>query len=222
MRAHASRSALVAATALAVASPVIGTLYTDRTAWRAAAPGWMLESFDTIAPGTQVSSLPSLGLTLDVLKDGTHYPSVQTTDGFGGVSVSSPNVLFNAIVPALGGLGLFVIRPAAAGATITALGCFNTGGDDGVVVEFCDAGGAVIEASGAVTVASFVGIVNASGAASVRIVPSGGNGFFSADDLHVVAGGQEAVEPIPMESRAGLLVLVAMLAALGAYLVRRH
>ncbi|HET8578542.1 MAG TPA: PEP-CTERM sorting domain-containing protein, partial [Methylomirabilota bacterium] len=150
------------------------------------------ENFDAIGIGTQLSSLPGLGISFGLLNDGVSFPSVQTNaSGFGGVNHSAPNVLFNAIIPQLPGLGPIEIFPLVAGTGITALGYWNTGGDDTTIVRFFDAGNNLIEqvvsGAGASNLA-FNGIVSGSAACRVEIDGAAGNGFFSLDDLQVTTG----------------------------------
>lgn len=214
---------LVCAAAALCAAPLMAASYSNEAAWRTAAPGWVAESFDGIATATELSSLPALGITFDLLNDGVHHPSVQTNSGsFGGSNHTAPNVLFNAVIAELPGLGPIVIRPATAGNVITAAGCWNTGGDDSVTIEFRDASNGLIESTSSPTTQAFVGIVNTTGAASVRIVPAGGNGFFSIDDLQVVtAQGAGVAQEVPALAPVGLVLLAALVCGAGLCFLRR-
>ena len=62
----------------AVSAPALAsvTTYTDETAWRAAVGTYALENFDGFAAGAQVSTLPSLGLSLDKLGAYDAYPAI--------------------------------------------------------------------------------------------------------------------------------------------------
>jgi hypothetical protein len=53
------------------------SVYTDEALWRAAVGGvFAFEDFDGIATGSDVTTLPALGLAFDPLDDGT-LPTVQ-------------------------------------------------------------------------------------------------------------------------------------------------
>lgn len=67
------------------------TPYTDETSWRnAVSNGYALENFDSVATGTEIFQLPSLGIAFDPLDDGTQ-PAVQPYSSTGGIARAQPN-----------------------------------------------------------------------------------------------------------------------------------
>jgi len=162
--------------------------FTSESSWQTAAGTYSLETFDGIAAGTQVTSLPGLGIQFDFLNNGVNHPSVENhTTGFGGFAHSEPNVLFNAVNPVLPGLGPIILRPISASQVIVGVGYWNTGGDDSSVLTFYDANNNLLDTLDTGTAnLVFNGIINLAGASKVVISPGSiGNAFFSVDDLQV-------------------------------------
>ncbi|HET8579048.1 MAG TPA: hypothetical protein VFO18_18265, partial [Methylomirabilota bacterium] len=88
MKATAASTAMLL---LCVAAPLAAhaASFSSEAAWQAAAGAFSLENFDAIGIGTQLSSLPGLGISFGLLNDGVSFPSVQTNaSGFGGVNHS--------------------------------------------------------------------------------------------------------------------------------------
>jgi len=194
-----------------VGSALVGnafaTGYANEAAWRSAAGAFSIETFEGFGNLTEHSNFVSLNVTFGLLNDGIHYPHVMSTATTGGTSVSGVNVLVNRNQPILPGLGMIRMFPAA-GNVLTAVGYWNTGGDDSSQLRLYDASGGLIEqfntgSSGLI----FNGIVNATGAAYAEFDEGGiGNGYFTLDDLQVVQ------RPIPAPSSALLLGIGGMVA----------
>lgn len=202
-------------------SAVRATSFSSEALWRAAAPGFVLETFEGIAAGTQVSSLAGLGVSFDFLNDGVTHPSVQSRVNTGGFAQSGVNVFLNDIDFALPGRGPINIRPLNPGDAIFALGYWNTGGDDTTFLSFFDQNNVLIEtveSSQTGGTFNFNGIVNATPAFRVEIAPGSlGNGYFTLDDLQVVVN---QVGQVPEPSSLALFTL--SLLGLTAFSSRRN
>lgn len=157
------------------------TAYTDEGAWRTAVGAYSLETFDSIAPGSDVTNLTNLGLKFDPLNDGTQ-PTVQPYASTGGVIKSAPNNLLNDRDFSLPGRGPISVRPINTVDFIFALGMWNVGGDDKLKLSFFDIDGLLIESVDSAQSSGFFGIVNTSGAKRAQIDFLEGNGYAPTDD----------------------------------------
>lgn len=197
-----------------VSAPALASVvtYTDESAWRTAAGTYVLENFDSFTAGTQVSTLPSLGLSLDKLGAYNAYPAIYTQNCGGDVQ-SGVNTLINFGYPCdLDLKGDLVFRPLS-GSNILAMGYWNTGGNDRTKLEFFDANGTVMGSIIADYGLRFVGIVSTVAPSWIRIREDGGNQIFSIDDLQVagqIAGGSSGV---PEPKTFALMLAGLMLAA---------
>lgn len=219
VRVPSSRFVAVLTLALGASLSGLGTqraaasVFTSESAFQAAAGGVNLQTFDSFAAGTQLTSLPGLGISFGPLTGGV-FPSVEaSSSGFGGTNFTPPNVLFNAVQPQLPGLGPIVLLPLNSNNRIFAVGYWNTGGDDSTTIRFFDANNNLLE-SGTLGTSGllFLGIVNPTGAARVEIDAGPiGNGFFSIDNLQVrVAPAAVTAVPEPVTfAVVGLLALGA-------------
>ena len=130
----------------------------------------------------------------------------------GGFVRSGTNVFLNDIDFALPGRGPINIRPLLAGTAITALGYWNTGGDDTTFLRFYDANNMLIEQVESITGGgnfNFNGIVSAIPAFRVEIARGTlGNGYFTLDDLQLTVARVGVPEPGTL-----LLVICGFLAA---------
>ena len=197
------------------------TAFTDEALWRAAVFGvYALETFDGLAAGSDVTSLPALGIKFDPLAvDGTQ-PTVQPYSSTGGVVKSAPNNLLNDRDFALPARGPYVIRPIDALDSIFGLGLWNVGGDDTLRLTFFDAANAIVEQVVSPSSSGFFGIVNAAGAKRAVVDFVGGNEYAPVDDLQtaarrVIDPGVPGVVPTP-----GTLALLG--AALASLVIRRR
>jgi hypothetical protein len=166
-----------------VSMPVSATSFTSEALFQAAAGAFVLEDFEGIAAGTQVTQIVGLGVSFDPLDDDVTFPSVQLRSNTGGSAQSGVNIFLNDIDFALPGRGPMNFRPLNVGDVITAVGYWNTGGDDSTTLTFFDADGVLIETVSSLSGHNFVGIVNLAGASRVEIAPLAGNGYFTIDDL---------------------------------------
>jgi len=166
---------------------VMAATYTDEATWRAAAGSWVLEDFEGISPGTQVSSLPGLGVSFDTLNDNVTFPSVQLRSSTGGFAVSGSNIFLNDIDFATPGRGPITLQPLNSGDGITAIGYWNTGGDDTTILML-DRHGNPLESLESGLGLTFVGIVSAIPATNAVISPGMGNTYFTIDDLQLTLG----------------------------------
>lgn len=193
------------------------TAYTDEALWRAAVGGvYALETFDAIATGSDVTSLPALGISFDALNDGTQ-PTVQPYSSTGGVPKTGPNNLLNDRDFALPARGPYTMRPINAGDFLFGLGLWNVGGDDTLRLSFYDAADSLIEQVTSATSQGFFGIVNAAGAKRAVVDFVGGNGYAPVDDLQTAT--RPTFNGVP-EPTTAALTLVGLL-ALGAWRRRR-
>jgi hypothetical protein len=210
------RELLSTALLCVVSAPAVATVvtYTDETAWRAAVGTYTLENFDGFTGGAQVSSLPSLGLSLDKLGAYNTYPAIYDNQ-CGADLKSGVNMLINFGYPCdLNLKGDLVFRPLA-GSNILAMGYWNTGGNDRTKLEFFDANGTVMGSIIADYGLRFVGIVSTVAPSWIRIREDGGNQIFSIDDLQVagqIAGGSSGV---PEPQTLALMLAGLMFAARG-------
>src|ERR1043165_4082650 len=136
--------ALTVALAASLAGSAFATGFNDQTAWRAAAGAFSIDDFESYGNLTEHAGLATLNVTFGLLNDGIHYPFVMNTATTGGFSESGVNVLVNRDQPILPGLGTIRMFPAA-GNLFTAVGYWNTGGDDSSELRFYDASGALME-----------------------------------------------------------------------------
>jgi hypothetical protein len=160
----------------------MATAYTDESAWRAAVAGvYSLETFDSSSAGSDVGSLPALGLKFDTLSDGT-LPTVQSYAFTGGLVKSGPNNLLNDRDQSLPGRGPITVRPFTPGDFIFGLGMWNVGGDDQLRLSFYDAADNLIEQVTSSPSFGFFGLVNSAGATRAVVDFVGGNGYAPTDD----------------------------------------
>ncbi len=160
------------------------TEFTDESLFQVAATNYVLEDFDSYSEGTAFGDLTSLGITFS--DQGGGLPEVWSyASSIGASPKSQPNNLGNRPI------GEFSTQPYVFSATsdklIIAVGLWNIGTDDNIILEFFDDQNALIEDhiinSGPAT---FGGIVNLSGATTVVVRHgSEGNGFMGFDDLQV-------------------------------------
>jgi hypothetical protein len=204
--------ASIGLTCLAVA-PARATGFTDETAFRTALSNvFALENFDSFAANTAVSSLPSVGLSLGTLTTGT-FPNVQSSAQVGGFNRTAPNVLSNNDAPALPGDGPLNFTPTAPNTLITAFGYWNVGGDDRTRITFFSSSGQVLETIDSPAVTnnfSFVGIINATGAARVEVSAIAGNGYLTIDDLQVRTAAVNGPEPGTFALAGSVVVALAI------------
>jgi len=176
LAAFAGWAALVPQTTLA-------TAYTDEAAWRAAVSGvYALETFDGLAGGSDLTTLPALGVYFAPLDDGTQ-PTVQPYDRTGGVRKSNPNNALNDRDFSLPARGDYILFPINAADLLFGVGCWNVGGDDTIKMSIYDDAGGLIEEVTSPASSGFFGIVNPAGAKKIVISPVAGNGYMPIDDL---------------------------------------
>ena len=186
---------------LAVPNIASATAYTDEALWRAAAITFAFENFDSRAAGSDVTSLPALGIRFDPLNNGTQ-PTVQPYSSTGGIVRSSPNNLLNDRDFALPGRGPLSIRPLNAVDFIFGLGMWNVGGDDQLSLSFFfNASGGLIEQVTSASGIGFFGIINAAGASRAQVDFVQGNGFAPVDDFQTATRPnvrcREPANPVP-------------------------
>lgn len=186
--------------------------YTDEAAWRAAVGGvYALETFDNIAAGTSVFTLPALGVSFDPLNDGTQ-PTVQNYGSTGGMPRSQPHNLLNDSDFSLPGRGPYSFRPIDSSQNLYGVGLWNVGGDDRLRMTFFDASDSPMEQVISASGIGFFGIVNSLGATRIEIDFVDGNGYAPVDDLQTAVRGTFNV---PDASSTLLLAGYAMLGLLG-------
>lgn len=186
------------------------TAYTDEALWRAAVGGvFALETFDAIAGGSDVNTLPALGISFDPLDDGTQ-PTVQPYSSTGGVVKTAPNNLLNDRDFALPARGPYTMRPINAGDFLFGLGLWNVGGDDTLRLSFYDAADNLLEQVTSASSQGFFGIVNTAGAKKAVVDFVGGNGYAPVDDLQTATRPTFNGVPEPATAALALMGLLAL------------
>ena len=194
--------------------------FNDETAWRAAVGGvYGFQNFDSLAAGTDVFTLPALGLSLDPLNDGTQ-PTVQPYSSTGGVVRSAPNNILNDRDFSLPGRGPITVRPTAAADYIFGLGMWNVGGDDTLKLSFYGADDTLIASVISAASSGFFGIVDDTGAKYAVMDFVGGNGYAPTDDWQ--AATRSTFEPAPVPLPASVPLLAGALALLAGLGIRRR
>ena len=183
--------------------------FTNEASWRAAVGGvFGFADFDAIAAGTDVATLPALGLSLDPLNDGTQ-PTVQPYSSTGGIVRSGPNNILNDRDFSLPGRGPITVRPIDPNDFLFGFGLWNVGGDDQLSLTFFDGNGGQIASVTSASGIGFFGIVDDTGAKSARIDFVGGNGYAPTDDWQAATRSTfQPVIPLP----AGLPLMLTGLA----------
>lgn len=193
-----------------------GASFTDEALWRASVGNvYALETFDSLAAGSDVSALPSLGIQFGPLDDSTQ-PTVQPYSSTGGVVRSGLNNLLNDRDFSLPARGPYTMFPLTSGETIFGLGLWNVGGDDTLRLTFYDEFDAIIESVDSPISSGFFGITNAAGASKAVISFIGGNGYAPVDDLQTAV--RSTFEPggpsVPEPGSLSLLLLGGLAAGL--------
>ena len=182
------------------------TAFTDETLFQAAATGYVLEDFDSYSEGAAFGDLASLGITFTDQGDG--LPEVRSyVSSIGASPKTQPNNLANRPFNELSTQPY--IFSATNGELITAVGLWNIGTDDNMVLEFFDDQNSLIEDhiinAGPAT---FGGIVNLLGATTVVVRHGGaGNGFMGLDDLQVALASSPPDPTVPAPSAISLIAL---------------
>ncbi|MBT6285327.1 MAG: hypothetical protein HOI96_09125 [Rhodospirillaceae bacterium] len=186
-------------------------VFTDETAFQAAAGGVVVETFESYGLLDPVAALSGLHLTFSPLSNGS-APSAYD-QSLGGVAQSGMITLMNNDKLGLPGLGSMEII-ADPGTEFLAFGYWNVGGDDTTRLTLFDVNDNLIES--AVTSTddpAFIGIIGAVGATRAVIEAVQGNGWFTIDDIQVDA----ASVPMQVNAPGGLAVMF-----LGLLFLRRR
>lgn len=189
------KSFLLAASLMLAPSAASAAAFVDEAAWRAAVfDVYGLETFDSIAGGSDVTTLPVLGIRFLPLNDGTQ-PTVQPYASTGGVVKSGPNNILNDRDFSLPARGPINVVPILPGDSIFGLGMWNVGGDDQLRLTFYDEFDAIIEQVTSAPSFGFFGIVNSSGATRAEVDFVGGNQYSPTDDWQTAT--RVTIDPDP-------------------------
>jgi hypothetical protein len=186
-------------------------VFTDETAFQAAAGGVVVETFESYGLLDPVAALSGLNLTFSPLNNGSSPRAYDQSSG--GVAQSGTITLMNNDKLNTPGLGSMEIV-ADPGTEFLAFGYWNVGGDDVTRLTLFDVNNNLIES--AVTSAddpAFIGIIGAVGATRAVIEAVQGNGWFTIDDIQVDA----ASVPTQVNAPGGLAMLL-----LGILFLRRR
>lgn len=190
-----------------MSSAAFGASFTDEALWRASVANvYALETFDGLAVGSDVFSLPALGITFAPLNDGTQ-PTVQPYSSTGGVVRSGPNNLLNDRDFSLPARGPYTIFPTP-GTFLFGLGLWNVGGDDTLRLTIYDAADNIIEQVVSPSSIGFFGITNAAGASKAVVDFVGGNEYAPVDDLQTAV--RRTFDPQVPEPSSYLLVATGL------------
>lgn len=155
--------------------------FTSEAAWQAAAGAYETEDFESLGVlGTEVTTLPSIGIDFATINN--------IYDGSAGGPFFGSYSLINTYPLNPNQLEPFSFT-SSNGQAITAVGVWNSSGDEGLVLEFYDSDNLLMED---VLIGSsssrpvFGGIVNSAGAVRVQIRSDGtGNQWIAIDNLQV-------------------------------------
>ena len=185
----------LAASLMLAPSVASAASFVDETAWRAAVFNvYSLETFDSIAAGSDVNTLPALGLRFLPLNDGTQ-PTVQPYASTGGQIHSGAHNLLNDRDFSLPARGPINVVPILPGDSIFGLVMWNVGLDDQLRMTFYDEFDAVIEQVTSSPAYGFFGIVNSTGAARAQVDFVGGNEYAPTDDWQTAT--RVTIDPDP-------------------------
>ncbi len=162
------------------------------------------ETFESYNLFDPVSALPLLGGTFDTLNNGS-YPNAYDQSA-GGSAHSGIRTLMNNDKLGLPGEG-DIIFIADADTEFSALGLWNTGGDDTVRLSIYDSNNNLLATTASLPGESFIGIAELSGAVKAVISAEGGNGWFSIDDLQTATVSSIPVPAAVWLFASGLLAL---------------
>ncbi len=174
----------------------------EEALWRAAAGPTALESFESYADGTQISSLNSLNLTFDELAGGGYPQAYYFTDntGYGATHLGNfPNGINE-----INRWNDTYVRPAA-GFTLYSMGFWNGDGQYDTLVAYAYDGSDNLLGSAGALSGGFGGFVSDTPVAYVRFEGDTGDGWNHLDGLQV-----NVPEP-GMAFPAALAALVLML-----------
>jgi len=176
--------------AVFAASSVQAVSFDDETTWRVFAGDFKQETFDnaetlsvnSISRGVQITELPSLNLKLNnaaYIYDGSS----------GGPMQSAPFSLINVYPYNSSFLPAISFSSKNGNSLITAVGLYNSSGDDTLILKFYDKSGDLMESTtidANVSIPIFGGLINIKGAAKVTVEGTGdGNNWIAIDNLQV-------------------------------------
>lgn len=188
-------SSLAALSLLAAPAAASAAAFIDEGAWRTAVfNAYALETFDSIAAGSDVTALPALGIQFLPLNDGTQ-PTVQRYSQTGGIAHSGPHNLLNDRDFSLPARGPINVVPLLPGDFIYGLGMWNVGVDDQLRLTFYDAFDNIIEQVTSAPAYGFFGLVSSTGASRAEVDFVGGNGYAPTDDWQTAV--RVTIDPDP-------------------------
>ncbi len=178
--------------------------YNDESIFQAAAGAVNIETFEDYALLEPVLTLPLLGGTFETLSNGSFPTGYDQSSG--GTARSGNKTLINndkVGLPGLGSIGFI----ANSNIEFSAIGLWNTGGDDTIRLSIYDANNALLATVVSDFGETFIGITGLLGGVRAEISAETGNGWFSIDDL------QTSISTVPIPAAAwlfgsGLLALI--------------
>ena len=185
--------------AVFASSTVQAVSFDDEATWRASAGAFKQETFDnaetlsvnSISRGVQITELPSLDLKLNntaYIYDGSSSTPIQ----------SAPFFLINIYPYNRSFLPAISFSPKNENSLITAVGLYNSSGDDTLIIKFYDVSGNLLESTTVnphSSIPVFGGLINSEGAAKVTVEGTGdANNWIAIDNLQVTM--DNSISPI--------------------------
>ncbi len=196
-RAHVAAGFVLFCVMLLAGPAAASVILDDEAAFRSAAPTSILEDFEGLAVGESVLALATPGYAFGILSNGEYPVGYQQSSG--GTTRSGVRTIVNSSNAAFPGQGPLVLV-AETGVEFSAVGYWNTGGDDTTRLSAFDRAGNLLETAVSAFGETFLGFTDLTHASRIEISGETGNFWFSIDDLQIAtanAGRDDGVVALP-------------------------